>query len=79
MACTWQVYDYLLFIFMMLALQFFIVEFVCVQAKALAEKNQWDLQTQREQAERHVSTCNLLSLLSCVLVYVRSCWGWLEV
>ncbi|RVW66533.1 Auxilin-related protein 2 [Vitis vinifera] len=24
-------------------------------AKALAEKNQWDLQTQREQAERHVS------------------------
>ena len=39
MACTWQVYDYLLFIFMMLALQFFIVEFECVQAKALAEKN----------------------------------------
>ena len=55
MACTWQVYDYLVFIFMMLALQFFIVEFECVQAKALAEKNQWDLQTQREQAERHVS------------------------
>lgn len=79
MACTWQVYDYLLFIFMMLALQFFIVEFERVQAKALAEKNQRDLQAQRDQAERHVSTCNLLSLFSCVLVYVRSGWGCLEV
>lgn len=28
------------------------------QAKALAEKNQRDLQAQREQAERHVSWCS---------------------
>jgi hypothetical protein len=28
----------------------------CMQAKALAEKNERDMQVQREQAERHVST-----------------------
>lgn len=33
--------------------------FLCVQAKALNEKNQRDLQAQREQEERHVSICNI--------------------
>lgn len=54
---------YMLFFFYLLRvvmhefeLQCHLLTSPCMQAKALAEKNERDMQVQREQAERHVST-----------------------
>lgn len=48
-----------------------------MQAKALAEKNQRDLQAQRDQDERHVSSSEKCDWLACYrLNYMRSfCCG----
>lgn len=51
------------------------------QAKALAEKNQRDLQNQRDQAERHVNTYILflkfyLFIYFCPVCCPSLCWGW---
>ena len=56
LVCSWLNFV-LSIIFRIKKLQcLFFISFLYSQAKALAEKNERDMQQQREQAERHVST-----------------------